>query len=516
MHRNIHVTDFCNRVRNLLSMFILNRSERTYGNLYKEIRRDKGFECLVFLDFDQLTELKKAVNDYLYGPNIGVLKIQNDPRWSDDRKQFVEAEQREFLSRICQARRQCSEKALREKCPPWLPSKIYHEALMNKIKHNAYEAVVKAPYAYPADNKGLIHDVVVLLYRGKQVGEVINFPVDPREKADLTAAINTAKSKVFECYNKYETHFKEFLPDDYGVWLYIDDYPDDDDSDADDNMLFSGTSFTLAVAVGIWACLEKVRINSTVAFSGKVDLDDENSNKITYVYLKAKAARLSGIKQFFASIDYSQELDACSGVIDARRIQLKIQPNQRPDDTQVISVSSLKDLWSGASGIKGMNIIPLPRWRLVCTLILERAIQNILWVLVSALFIALITGISWFHFDKPILVPYSFRVRPAEMVGYPGDAKAQVVYAQFHSRLGTTAWLRLASFLYGRSYWIECPSNVSPMELLIDDANYGFEVMYTVPLSNEAGQFQLKYRDGSSIATYGVSVKAISRIPRGG
>lgn len=466
----------------LLAGFKATPGERTYQPLYEAIRGEK-VEELASLGVGLLTDLKDASAFYLYDATIGVLHIPA-PRWSDDRKHAVEAEQKELQSRICCARRQCTENELRKDPHAPIPATpAYCNAVRRKIRKKAREVVVKAPYAYPADRKGLVHDVIVEVYKGQQDGNVINFPLSNlADGAALVGFIMMAKSAAFAHYNRHKGRFKKELnPADYGVWVYIDDYPDG----IQNGNGFSGTSFTLAVAIGIWACLRKIKMDEKheIAASGEINSPQGGLNDISSIVLKVKAVRLGGVEKLFASIDIAKELEALSSIIEARKIQFSLYPNQRPANTEVLPVHSLEEVLRQIP-------IPLPPWLDVLDKAAQKLgqLKKVLLVIVGIL---LFSGVLWFHFDQPIQTPDSFSVRLKEDQGRNLD-----IYASFQSRLFTSQWLKIASLLYGRYYWIDCPDDVTPPVLPIDSANFHQQVQYTVPKSNRTMRFELKNREG--------------------
>lgn len=496
-------------IQNLIAGFDAAPGERAYQPLYGAIRGEI-VEELASLGVGLLTDLKEASAFYLYDATIGVLHIPA-PRWSDDRKHAVEAEQKELQSRICRARRQCAENALRKKPFAAIPATPdYCNAVRRKIDNKAREVVVKAPYVYPADKKGLVHDVIVEVYKGQKDGDVINFPLsNPADGAALVGVIMMAKSAAFAHYNRHKGRFKKELnPADYGVWVYIDDYPDG----MPNGNGFSGTSFTLAVAIGIWACLRKIKMDEKheIAASGEINSPQGGLNNIGSIFLKAKAARLGGVERFFASIDIAKELEALSSIIEARKIQFSLCPNQCPDNTEVIPVHSLEDVLKEISTQNSKS-----PWmpKIIVQIVVNFFVREHPWVPIGMAIFMLLAGVSWFHFEKPTPISSRFYVNQSEIEGHEGETRAIVVYAKFRSRIGTTLWLKLASLFYGRFYWIECPKNVSGPELVIRNANFNAKIQFTVPRRNESIPFILKDRDGNVFASADVDIKVISRIP---
>lgn len=491
--------------------------ESSYRALYEPLF-SKTVDEWAELDLDELTRLLQISWDYLYG-SIGVVNRQGDPRWLMDRKHLVEAEQRAFQRRLCQARRQRvrtlldAGTTLGGKLPDSYLAAAQEIQRLTERRH-AYEAIVQAPFAYPQEARGLIHDVIVVLYEGKQEGAVIHFPLgEGVDSAPLERSIKVAKDAAFEYYNQHKKQQKQLDPADYSIRIYIDDYPGGMVTQS-----FSGKSFTLAVSVGVLACLMKREIPSTIAFSAEVGTIDGQLLPIDYDKLKAKAECLSGITQLVVCAKTKEkELEAWEGVLEAQRIQVR-EARKRPDQTDIISVESLTDAWAQISTNQDSMSPPLSErleelWQVLVQL------KPVLKTLAVVAGILLICGFLWFHFDKPVLTAHGFQVRPPEVTvrsDEAGQTRKLDVYASFQSRFFTSQWLKIASGLYGRSYYIECPDNVTPAVLPINSANFHTPVQYTVPRSNQTMRFELKNREGYLIVPDDVTVKVIPTFPAGG
>lgn len=480
------------RVQEEIPEYRQSPGERTSLKLY-EVIRDQSVENLADLDVGLLTFLKKAIESYLYDDDIGVLKLQ-DSLLDDDQKQTIEAEQRQLLSRVCRARRQRAENELRNGTPSpgdhALPQE-FSDAVTQKRKWKATEVVVKVPYAYPDEKKGLVHDLIVAVYEGQQFGDVIRFPLsDPNEKEQLERAINRAKSAALKRSNK-----KHRDPKAYGLWVYLDDYPDGMQNWPG----FSGTSVTLAVAIGVWACLQKKEVDATLAFSGVIASFEGGVSHVDSIDLKAKGSRLSGMTQLLICAEsFKKEIDARESIIKAQRIQLSRHPEKRPDNTEVKSVKSLEEALAQLSPHQHSEPHP---WAFG----LEQArqvpgqLKPVLWALAVFLGILLVFGVIWFNLDRP--EPTEFSVQKIA-----GESKLEIS-VRFEARLSPSWWLNIASVLYGRSYyWIQCQGNVTPQKLRIDSANFRGRVEYTVSESNTDMSFDLYSREGYKI-TAPVTIK---------
>ena len=488
--------------------------ESSYLALYERLKAVTVDE-LAELDLDELTTLLQMSWDYLYG-SIGVVNKQDDPRWLIDRKHLVEAEQRAFQRRLCQARRQRVRKLLDEGTP--LSGKLpdSYLAAAQEIQRlteqrNACEAIVQAPFAYPQEERGLVHDVIVVLYEGKQESAVIHFPLGKGvDSASLENSIQIAKGAAFEYYNQHKKQQKQLDPADYSIRISIDDYPG-----GMATQRFSGKSFTLAVSVGVVACLMKRKVPSTVAFSAEVGTIDGQLLPIDYDKLKAKAECLSGITQLIVYAETEdKELEAWEGVLEAQQIQVR-EARKRPDQTDIISVKSLTEALAHISPHQHSEPHP---WAFG----LEQARQVLgpLKNVALGVFVGLLlVCVSWFQFDEPLLTAHGFQVRPPAVTVAPDAAdttRTLDVDASFHSRYLTSQWLQITSCLYGRSYYIECPDSVTPAQLPIDSANFHTQVQYTVPRSNQTMRFELKNRKGYPIVHDDVTITVITTLPTGG
>jgi hypothetical protein len=320
--------------------------ESSYRALYEPLQSltvDK-----LEVDLDELTRRLKISWDYLYG-YIGVVNKQGDTRWPIDRKHWVEAEQRIFQRLLCQARRRCVKKrldagaVLTGKLPDSYLAAGQEIQRLAELRR-ACEAIVQAPFAYPKEERGLIHDVIVVLYEGRQDDDSIYFPLgEGVDIAKLRNSIAVAKDAAFEYYNQHGWWQirRRLNPDDYSIRIYIDDYPG-----GMATQRFSGKSFTLAVSVGVCACLMKREVPSTVAFSAEVGTVDGQLKPIAYDTLKAKASRLSGITKLIVCADTDDRVsEAREGVFDAQRIQ-EHHTKKLPSPTEVISVKSLEGAWA--------------------------------------------------------------------------------------------------------------------------------------------------------------------------
>lgn len=479
-------------VQRLINAFKRERGAGNYGNLYSRVENE-SIEGLFSLGVRSLTQIKKAIRFSLYHPRAGVW---NDCHLDECRKQDIEAEQRQFLSRVCRARRQCAEcELIREHPSPDYQalSDAFRDAVNQKKQWEASEVLVKVPFAYPDKKKGLVHDLIVEVYKGEPHGNVIRFPLsDPDQRDQLENAIDMAKWTAFDYYNQHCDNGGRLEPDRYGLWIHINDYPDDpDDSYPDDPQKqgFSGTSFTLGVAIGILAyLLQEKGVDETIAVSGNIDYSDGQGRvqPVNETLLKAKASRLSGMKKLLICTgSFNDEIDAREGIIQAQRIQLHGKPDKRPDNTEVIPVESLEAALEQV----------FPKHQADPKKIGE--IKRILrWALVIGLFL-LVSGMLWLLLDEPDLK--SFDVNPTVIDVTPeGNETVEFeVTAAFDSKRWLSTWLKIRSEVPGLPYYINIErikkgEPVKLGKLVIDSKNFQKEVNYEVPRGNSI-TFELKY-----------------------